>query len=447
MSVGRWQPPSTDLALGLGFYASSTEPLAGTLKARAEEFRVREISSYPVPDEQGPYTVLRIVSRNWEQHELGQRIASRLGLPPHAIAWAGTKDRRAVTERLASYRGLPPGGELGLRDVEVVESYRARDGLVLGHHYGNVFTLRLGGLADPALAEESIRTTGREIAEAGGFPNLFGPQRFGEVRPVTHAVGRALVREGAKEAVEAYLSAVPEGPDSMGGEARRAYALHHDPVKALRDFPPHFRFERQLLDHLARGHSPERALRALSRELRQLFVHAYQALIFNRWTSDRHAAGISLTEPEAGDWLLRVARDGTLPGTQAVPVEQDNLSEARQMVQKGRARLAGPLVGFETPESVGRPGEILSKILTEEQVTRKAFELPATPEVASRGTWRPVLVPMPPVGCSREDPEPGASVPSGTSDGLWLTFALPKGAYATVLLREFVKAGATRFLD
>jgi tRNA pseudouridine13 synthase len=440
--VGRWRPPDPEIALGLGFYSSTTPPLSGRLKEQAEEFRVREISSYPIPSPDGEYTVLRIVSRNWEQHELGQRIAERLRLPPHAISWAGTKDRRAVTERLASYRGLPPEGELGMRDVEIVEAYRARDGLVLGHHYGNVFTLRIGRLADSAIAEATVRSAARELSDAGGFPNFFGLQRFGEVRPVTHAVGRALLRDGPGAAVEVYLTAAAEGAEVVGGEARRSYASHHDPVRALKEFPPQFRFERQLLDHLARGHTADRALRALSRELRQLFVHAFQALIFNRWVTARASSQLSLIDPVPGDWLLRVVRDGTLPGNQPVPVSDDNLEEARRMVEKGRARLAGPLVGFETPPGTGAPGSLLDDLLEAEHIARGSFRLPSAPEIASRGTWRPLLVPMPPLGISRGDPEGNPGVPDHAPDGLWLTFALPKGAYATVLLREFLKSGA-----
>ena len=55
----------------------------------------------------GLYTVAHVESRNWEQHELGAAIARRLGLSAHSIQWAGTKDRRAVAERLFSYKGLP----------------------------------------------------------------------------------------------------------------------------------------------------------------------------------------------------------------------------------------------------------------------------------------------------------------------------------------------------
>ena len=425
-------PPESDRVLGLEFYLSDTPGLDGRLKATPEEFRVSEISLYPLPDADGPFTVLRVRSRDWEQHELAGAIARRLHLPPHAIAWAGTKDRRAVAERLFSYRGALPVGELDLPRVELIEAYRARDGLVLGHHYGNAFEIRISDLAIPADAALAVvRTTERALRERGGFPNLFGPQRFGEVRPVTHRVGREVVRGDLVAAVETYLADLPPGRTAgPGDEARRAYSVHHDPRRALAEFPPEYRFERTLLDHLAQGHGPDRALRGLSRELRLLFVHAFQSLLFNRWVSRRRSIGLPLDLPVAGDRILRVGRDGTVRALEAVPVATDNLPECEELVRKGRALLAGPLVGFDTPEPAAVPGELLASVLSEEGVDREMFRTPHTPELASRGAWRPVLLPVPPLGLVPHD----ASIEC--------RFSLPKGAYATVLLREFLKAGA-----
>jgi tRNA pseudouridine13 synthase len=435
MGSAGWTPPDSEERLGLGFYATHTPGVAGQLKRDPEDFRVSEISLYPMPQEDGPFTVLRVVSRNWEQHELSDRIAQRLGLPPHSIRWAGTKDRRAIAERLASYRGFPPSRPLDLAGVEVVEAYRARDGLVLGHHFGNSFVIRLTGLSGDGDLDR-LEGTRNELLAQGGFPNLFGAQRFGEVRPVTHEVGRLIVRGDLPGAVDCYLTALPPGEDGLGAEARRAYSEHRDAQRALREFPPQFRFERQLLDHLARGHPPERALRALSRELRTLFVHAYQALLFNRYVTRRVARGLALGRPSPGDRLLRVARDGTVPGTAPVPVGPDNLTECEELAARGRAIVAGPLVGFATPDDPGPASEILNELLEEEGVGRKDFESPRSADLASAGSFRPMFVPLPPIGNLAER-DPGADEDTAT-----LHFSLPKGSYATILLREFLKTGA-----
>lgn len=425
-------PPASDRAIGLGFYLSSTPGVPGRIKSSAEAFRVREISSYPMPDPVGSFTVLRVESRGWEQHELAAAIARRLGLPARSVRWSGTKDRRAVAERLLSYRGDPPAGDLGLPNATVLEAYRARDGLVLGHHYGNAFEVRVTDLASPvAPAVLSFRATEADLRRSGGFPNFFGPQRFGEVRPITHEVGRAIVRGDLAGAVECYLAARPAGGvEGVGDLARQAYADHHDPARALREFPPEYRFERALLERLAEGASPDRALRALPYELRRLFVHAFQAFLFNRWMTLRHDDRISLARPVVGDRIVRVGRDGTLRSQDAVEVSEENLPECTDLVARGGAFVAGPLVGSGTPEARGAGGTILADLLAEEAVEPRQFDVPAAPELASRGAWRPALLPVPPIGLVEE------------GDSVWFRFSIPKGAYATVLLREFLKAGS-----
>ncbi|MGA9840351.1 MAG: tRNA pseudouridine(13) synthase TruD [Thermoplasmata archaeon] len=432
MPSGRWRPPAAERHIGLEFYVTDAPGIPGRLKISAEDFRVTEISSYPLPDPLGTYVVLRVASRDWEQHELAAAVAHRLGLARNAVQWAGTKDRRAVSERLFSYRGALPDRGLGLRDVTLVEAYRSRDGLVLGHHYGNAFDLRVGELmTEPTSALAAFRRTEAELRERGGVPNFFGPQRFGEVRPITQEVGRWVVRGDIAHAVDVYLTDRPtDGSPGVGDEARRSYAEHRDPVRALREYPREYRFERTLLEHLARGHSPERAFRALSRDLRMLFVHAFQALIFNRWLGARHAAELPFDRPVDGDRIVRVARDGTVRGPDSVPVGPDNLAECTDLVARGRALVAGPLVGYETAIADGLPGRQLEEILRDQDIRPEMFRLPSAPEVASRGAWRPALVPTPPLAMEAADA------------AVRFRFALPKGAYATVLLREFLKNGA-----
>ncbi|MGI0150613.1 MAG: tRNA pseudouridine(13) synthase TruD, partial [Thermoplasmata archaeon] len=261
------RPPTAEIDLGIGFYATNGPGTGGRLKVAPEDFRVREISQYPVPFDDGDFTILRVVARNWEQHELARHLAQRLGLPPGAVGWAGTKDRRAISEQLLSYPGAPrPLAREPAPGIEVVEMYRARRAIVLGQHFGNFFDLTV---REVPLEGEAAEARWTEVAQAlrerGAFPNFFGPQRFGEVRPVTHRVGRALLAGDSEGAVAIYLGAPTDGEPPEGREARQNYVEHGDPVRALREFPAYYTFERTLLDHLARGRGADRALRALPR--------------------------------------------------------------------------------------------------------------------------------------------------------------------------------------
>jgi len=431
VTEGEIVPPAFDLAVGIGFYLSRTPGVPGRLKATPEEFRVTEVSSYPRPDPAGPYTILRVASHGWEQHELAEAVARRLGLPRRAIAWSGTKDRRAVSERLFSYRGRPPTSELSLPNVTVIDAYTAREPLVLGRHYANSFEIHVGELADPPSALATYQRIDQELRHLGGIPNFFGTQRFGEVRPVTHEVGRWIVRGDLPRAVDAYLIDLPAtAVEGAGDIARRDFGVHRDPVRALAEFPHEYRFERSILERLARGDNPARALRALPYELRRLFVHAYQAYLFNRYLSARHAHGPPLERPVSGDTIVRLGRDGTWRGQDAVPVAEENLPECTDLVRRGRAYVAGPLVGTSTQLPDGAPGQLFREILAAEAVEPSSFGVPQAPELASEGTWRPMLLPLPPLGLE------------GDASGVWFRFALPKGAYATVVLREFLKPSA-----
>lgn len=431
MATPALRPPPEERALGLEFYATSTPGVAAEIKTNPTDFQVEEISRYPLPESDGRFVVLRVRSTDWEQHELTRAIARSLGLRPSALAWAGTKDRRAVADRLLSYRGPPPTADLGLPRVEVVEQYRARDGLSLGYHYGNSFRIRLVGTgANAGSSTAEIDSTRRALRDLPGIPNLFGPQRFGEVRPVTHLVGRELVRGSPENAVETYLAQRVDGAEGPGDAARRAYAEHHDPGRALREFPESYRFERILLERLARGRTPAQALMGLPGELRRLFVHAYQSYLFNRIVSQRVRAGYALTDPQLGDRVLRLGTDGTPARLPPIEVTSDNAREVGETTARGRGLVAGPLVGFGTPCIEGPVGETLSALLEDDGVDRKSFGLPSMPSEGSEGTWRAYALPSPPIGAT-----------PGPAGDMVLRFALPKGSYATVLTREFLKPG------
>ncbi|MGI0156581.1 MAG: tRNA pseudouridine(13) synthase TruD, partial [Thermoplasmata archaeon] len=125
------------------------------------------------------------------------------------------------------------------------------------------------------------------------------------------------------------------------------------------------------------------------------------------------------------------------PGTGAVPVEEDNLPELRELLRRRGARLAGPLLGYGSPPLSGLAAELLGARLAADGIEPASFRLPATPELASEGLWRPLRVELPPTACEVLPPDGEAARSS-----YQLSFALPKGTYATVLLREFTKSGS-----
>ncbi|MEF8831185.1 MAG: tRNA pseudouridine(13) synthase TruD, partial [Halobacteriales archaeon] len=90
--------------------------------------------------------------------------------------------------------------------------------------------------------------------------------------------------------------------------------------------------------------------------------------------------------------------------------------------ERGRAFVTAPLVGTGTELADGEPGEIERTVLEDMGIEPADFDLPG--EFHSTGTRRAVLV------------QTDLTV---DRDPLRFSFSLPKGSYATVLLREYLK--------
>jgi tRNA pseudouridine13 synthase len=95
---------------------------------------------------------------------------------------------------------------------------------------------------------------------------------------------------------------------------------------------------------------------------------------------------------------------------------------------RGRAFVTAPLVGVETDLADGVPGEIERAVLDDLGIAPADFDLPGT--FHSTGTRRAVQL------RTRVDVDTA-------NDAYDLSFALPSGSYATVLLREYLKVPPT----
>jgi tRNA pseudouridine13 synthase len=105
-------------------------------------------------------------------------------------------------------------------------------------------------------------------------------------------------------------------------------------------------------------------------------------------------------------------------------VTDERLRTVRRHCERGRAFVTAPLVGTETELGDGEPGEIEREVLDDLDLAPGDFDLPG--EFESMGTRRAVLL-RTDLSVARED------------DALSFAFTLPKGSYATVVLREYLK--------
>ncbi|NKE34405.1 tRNA pseudouridine(13) synthase TruD [Natronococcus sp. JC468] len=461
----------TEQAVGIDRYVSDADGVGGRLRTADDHFRVRELERFDTESLEAstdayPHLVFRATLRGWDTNDFASRVSDALGISRERVNWAGTKDKYAVTTQLFSVYGAEPADlpDVDGADLEVLG--RAGRNLEFGDLAGNGFEIVVGDPERPENAEtitdelcefgglEGRRDGdgGEETATPIGVPNFFGQQRFGSRRPVTHKVGLEIVRENWEGAVMAYLGnptdAEPEGTqearafvdrelrrssDSSSGERRDPGEETRDWQAALERIPNRLRYERSMCHALAECDGepgPEEFRTALERvpsNLQRLFVHAAQSYAFNRMLSERLERGLPFDRPVAGDVVCFSDSDApdelVLPDTDRLQrVDERRVDAVTRHCERGRAFVTAPLVGTDTELADGEQGEIERDVLEELALEPGDFDLPG--EFHSTGTRRAILV-RTDLGLEREP--------------LTLSFSLPKGSYATVVAREYLK--------
>jgi len=425
-TMSRPQPPPEEQALGMAAYLTATPGIGGKLRTEAEDFVVVELGEGPKPFGEGAYSAARIRLKNWETNRFVGEAARRLNLHREQVAFAGMKDKRAVTEQWFTFKA--PAAAVapalaGLSDVEVLETYATRKAHFAGAHEGNRFVLRV---RESSRDHAAVEATAAAIRAELGVPNYFGPQRFGGAwRAITHLVGEALVAGDLEECVRLYCGNPVPGEREEAFAARKVYEETRDPGAALDVYPRHLDPERAILERLLRKPGDWRyALSALPANLLQLFVHAHQSFLFNLILSARVEAGLGVGRAHVGDRVMGIDEDGTHTHL----VTATNRERVQRELDKGRAALTAPLLGLTVPLAEGVPGEIEQEVLDAQQAHPADFRVRELPEMASDGRRRGILQPVRGLDVSWVDGDPV------------FAFALGKGSYATVVLREFMKA-------
>ncbi len=418
--------------VGIEGYLTSTPGVGGIIKSTSEDFVVEEISSPPSPSADGRYTIATVRVRNWETNRLVRQFARTLHISRRRIGFAGTKDKRALTTQLFSFENVPPEGlkTLRMKDLEVLDVYPSDRPLQIGDLLGNRFRIVVRDLALPQeKAAAVVDETAQQLRSRGGFPNFFGVQRFGSVRPITHVVGRHLVRGEFKEALDTYVANPIEGEGPESYVVRAALRDTGDIQAALRSYPKSYGFEKAILNHLAaHPDDPVGALRQLPFHLLTMFVHGYQSYLFNRILSERMRRGIPIHEPVAGDLVLPADKRGLPDRDRTIDVTCDNLDRVAERCREGKAWVSAILFGSEPEFAGGEPGRIEKEVVASERCRPEDFIIPEIPRISSKGTRREICAPI--RGLETQV----------VGENLRVQFDLTRGAYATCLLREFRKS-------
>jgi tRNA pseudouridine13 synthase len=323
---------------------------------------------------------------------------------------------------------------LSIPEVKILDAYNARRMVEIGDLIGNSFAIRVSDIPGGADTEGTCSAIRSRLDALGGFPNFFGTQRFGSVRPITHLIGKDLIRGDFEGAVMRYVANPMEEEDSDANQARRTLQETRDFEQALREFPKKLTFERTMIGYL--NDKPGDylgALRTLPRNLLMMFVHAYQSYLFNRILSERIRRGISIRFPIEGDLVLPLDKNKLPDRDNPILVTKDMLEKARRNASEGKAFVSGLLYGTESTFPEGEMAEIEHAVIDNEKIERLDFQIIGLREASSKGTRRELLAPY-----------KDLRIDTGEDDAMF-SFSLNKGCYATALLREFMKAEMTQY--
>ncbi len=390
--------------------------IGGSIKSNADDFIVREITKdgivleldkkYSFASTPGKFSVFVLQKKNWNTQEALITIAKRLGRGKKSIGYAGLKDRIATTVQLASIFGVKPEEleKIRIKDISINGSWESDKGIKMGDLLGNSFTVKIKGSSKDRNAIEGILDELNNI-----FPNYFDKQRFG-FRGNNHIIGMKIIKGDFEGALMEYLTSTRNEKNELAIEARRRLAEEKDFKKALEYFPKYLRYERSVIDYMARYNNCANALRKLPRGISLMFVHAVEDYIFNKALENR----IKNNDIELGrDELSCKANSYGFPDI-----------EKRVIGLEGYFPLF-VLVGYESKEEEISPYE--KEVMEEMGIKKEDFRIKSMPELSVKGSYRACFAPFRDFSYS-------------INDEVKVDFSLPAGSYATVLLNEFIKA-------
>ena len=442
-------PSEIERRIGISFFSTTSKGLGGRLRQLPEDFIVREILMHGRVAEPrryeaniagtGGFLVCILEKKGQDTLTAIRRIAETLQINESRIDFAGLKDAHALTYQFVTIQRKRPWEISGfqvnrIRLYPVLRSNRPITSEMLAQ---NEFKISLREIC--VQREEARRRAGSirsEILRAGGVPNYFGHQRFGTIRSITHIVGRCLLEGDHRQAVLTYLTEPSAVEDAGLSEAKRVLLETMDFREAYKNYPRKLEYERSMLFHLSkRPNDYSNAIRRLPLRLRRLFIHAYQAYLFNRILSERIQCSLPLAQAELGDKVCELSPQGNLKG-EPFEVNRKNANTVDNRIRLGRTAIVFPLIGFNTQLSDDRQGEIENRILDEEGIERRIFRMSTMPELKAYGGYRTAMMKI------RELARLRISEDSLNRDRAKATirFSLPKGSYATVVLREFMKS-------
>ncbi len=402
--------PQIDSRAGIDCYCTSFAGTGGSIKHGSEGFVVSELVDESLDisllyDEKHRYPLYILEKQDIDSNHALFEIERELHMRLRVM---GIKDAKAVTTQYAGMERVMrnPPAELRSRHTRLTLRGFTKHPLEKRFLAGNKFEIRIYNVRSSDLSGFVP-----QISKVGNF---YGLQRFGSERLVTHLVGREIVKRNFTQAVELLLSYTTEFDSQMSREIRNRCADPRNYQQVLKMLPRGMDIERQVLSALVAGRNAIAALRAVPITIRRLFVQAYQAYIFNRCLSRAIMGGEDLLQPQDGDLCFEM--EGLITFGRIIKYNPHSNTKLVPAIR---------MAGYSFQPGKGRFENITRAILHEEEVVPKDFYIKEMQELSHQGGFRQASL-----WCTDFWYE---------QDPLRVSFKLPKGSYATTLLREIIK--------
>jgi len=385
------------------------------LKRQAEDFQVEELPLV-TGGNRGRFVFYRLTKRGMGTLEAVEAICRRWNLAGRRVSYGGLKDRHAVTiQYLTIFEG--PERSLHESSFDLEPLGRLEYPYAPAHFQGNRFVVVLRALSAPALEKAMIAI---DQLPRDGLPNYFDDQRFGSVGFGGGFIGQAWLVGEHERALKLAL-VEPNASDRPGTKAEKAI-LHECwgnwPEAKARLERSHARsLVTYLVDHPTdfRG-----AFARIRRELRSLYFSAFQSHLWNLILARKIR---ETTRPDQRvDIDFKVA---SLPIHRGLDPGQAEILSASRL----------PLPSSRTPLADDPDREIALEVLREFGLNWEDMRVRHLKDVFFSKGFRPALF-----FASNLEHTPGSDEFEPGRKKLTLAFDLPKGAYATLVVKRVTEA-------
>ncbi|MHA1300301.1 MAG: tRNA pseudouridine(13) synthase TruD [Candidatus Helarchaeota archaeon] len=437
--------PKNYQSLGLEYYSTSSTGIGGNIRQTLHDFIVEEISldnkiSYCFKENKnikynksGDYLRFSLVKYGLDTLRAIQILSEHINYPHDRIGFAGMKDKNAITSQFISIRkgNQKKIKDLKRQDIKFYNFHTSNSPIKIGDLYGNHFVITIRNIeGEITEIQNKLSQIISEMERIGGLINYFGLQRFGTIRPISHLVGKEILKKNFEKAVKIYLTEIFPEENSNSIMAREELKEDWDFEKAIKRYPKHLIYENMMIKSLIKHPNDyEKAIGELPKRLQSMLLYSYQSYLYNKILSRRKEQDIPFNNLRIDDDVL-ILDEQELPTNAHFIATKKNFSHLNELIEKKRAVIAAPLVGFESTIR----HDYIKQILVEEQVNLEDFKS-ENPQFNRKGGFRSISVS--PLNFEIKEIAPDEL--NSSKNKIVIDFSLKRGQYATIILEEIIK--------